>query len=318
MSANVRQIILVGLGTAGTTHLEVLEDVPGADVIAAVDKNITEPVWFAKKEIPVFQSVRDASATRAVDADLVVIATPTPTHYEVHNEVLRYLPATEILVEKPAASALNAARRMLQPSDRKPTSVALHMAFAPEVTWAVEMADIKRSQLGAIAAIESWSADPYQVDLEVAEERLCNSWLDSGINALSVINRFAEIVSRKSIRQFDGPSEFECILACESSDSDFDALIFTSWDAVDSARSTRIRYESGAELVMDHNAVAGYLKEAGQITDRFSMGGLSIGGAGRRASHYSAMYTSWLVHKEPIASPETLLRLHSLLLMPFC
>jgi hypothetical protein len=43
----------------------------------------------------------------------------------------------------------------------------------------------------------------------------------------------------------------------------------TSWHVTDPAKTTRIRYRSGAELVMDHTAVAAYLVADGHITDAF-------------------------------------------------
>jgi hypothetical protein len=44
------------------------------------------------------------------------------------------------------------------------------------------------------------------------------------------------------------------------------ALIVTSWHVTDPAKTTTITYESGAQLTLDHTAVAGYLTAGHQLT----------------------------------------------------
>jgi hypothetical protein len=63
---------------------------------------------------------------------------------------------------------------------------------------------------------------------------------------------------------------------------------------------------------MDHNAVSGYLKEDGSITEIFG----TDGSVARRESHYRALYKHWLADKDSVFSPEDSMRLHELLLEP--
>jgi hypothetical protein len=160
----------------------------------------------------------------------------------------------------------------------------------------------------------SWSADPYQEDLSSAQARLGNSWIDSGINALSVIERFVTPVERRSLRQLGEPSwsTFEGRFTCEFDGGRVEGNVLTSWRVTDAARSTRIRYTSGAELVLDHHAVAGYLLRDGRVAEVFG----SDGAVPRRDTHYQALYRWWLVERRPVFPRRTVARLHDLLLRP--
>jgi predicted dehydrogenase len=304
-------ILLVGVGEAGKTHLEVLEQIPSLSVVATVDTNASRSVTFRNRNLPVYKSTLEAS--RRHDPDVVVIATPTHTHAQLCDEVIKNFPALTILVEKPAADDIIDAQRLLDGrGGTVPVNVALHMAFAPEVCWGANLVRARISDLGVPISIQSWSGDPHQSDLVSAESRFGTSWIDSGINSLSVIERFARTIGRRSLRRLGQPSHstFEGIFTCESETGQVEATVLTSWNVTDSTRSTRVRYSSGAEVVMDHHAVAGYLIEDSRVTEVFG----SDGSIPRRASHYKALYQWWLVDNNPIFLPETTLRLHNLLL----
>jgi predicted dehydrogenase len=268
-------------------------------------------VTFRGRGIPVYPTVQDARADH--NPDMIVVATPTPTHAAVCDHVAEAFPSACVLVEKPAAATLTDARRVLgEIGHQQPVKVAYHMSFSPEVVWAVEVARTRADSLGAPVAIEASFSDPYQDEPESARSRFGSSWIDSGINALSVAHRFAEPIERRSLRQLskDPESVFEARLACQVDDDVIDALLLTSWHVTDAAKTTRIRYAFGAELVMDHTAVAGYLVQDGAIGAVFG----SDRSIPRRERHYRALYQRWLVEGKPIISPEASLRLHDLLL----
>jgi predicted dehydrogenase len=311
MPAAGHKILIAGLGEVASTHLKALEQIPGADVIAGVDIAPRPALTFRGHPVPVYTTARDAAAHH--EPDVAVIATPTPAHAAVCTEIAGCFPAARILVEKPAASTLPQARHVLEDiGGRQSVDIAYHMAFSPEVTWGMQVTG--SGGLGAPVAIQASFADPYQEHFGAAAATLGNSWIDSGINALSVISRFAEPASRTSLRRIsDIPqSVFEARITCLAGSNELDALILTSWHVSDPAKTTRIRYSSGAELVMDHTAVAGYLVKDKQIA--------AVCGSdrtiARRERHYLALYGWWLTEGNKIMPPETSLRLHELLLRP--
>jgi len=307
------QILIAGLGEVAQTHLRVLEQTPGADVVAGLDIAARPEMTFRGHTAPLYRTPEDAAAHH--DPDVVVIATPTPTHATVCGQITACFPAARILVEKPAASDLRGARHVLMDiGSRQPVDVAYHTAFAPEVSWGDETVRASADDLGSPVAVEAYFTDPHQDDFHATSQRLGNSWLDSGINALSVLTRFVQPVKRSSLRRIGEPSRsvFEAHLICQAAGSELDALILTSWHVNDRAKTTRIRYSSGAELVMDHTAVAGYLTRNGRVAAIFG----SDRTIPRRERHYLALYRWWLSEGNPIMPAETSIRLHELLLQP--
>jgi predicted dehydrogenase len=312
VSGSARKVMVVGLGAAGLVHAKALEEFAQVTVIAGIDTDRSRILTFRERQVPVYPGVFDATSDN-LDPDVVIIATPTPAHAEVCDEVAEYFPKATILLEKPAADNPGDAQRIIEGiGGKQAVSIAYHMAFSPEVSWALEQAHKRTDHLGRPTLIESWHADPYQPELASAKARLGSSWIDSGINALSVIERFSKIIKRTSFRQIGeaNKSEFEGTFLCAAGDEDLTAVVLTSWHSTAPARTTRIRYSSGAELVMDHAAVAGYLLEGGTLSANFG----SDGSTPRREAHYKAMYKSWLIDGEQTFPKETSLRLHRLLL----
>jgi predicted dehydrogenase len=306
-------VLLVGLGAIGQTHARALEFAAEsgrpADVVAGVDVDGARTLRFRGADRPVYPSLRAASEAHL--PAIVVIATPTGSHAAVCEQAAACFPQARLLVEKPAAATLGDARRILSEiGGMQPVDVAYHTSVAPEVTWGQQA--LSARQPGALLAAESFFADPYYDDFERASATLGNSWLDSGINALSVLARFAAIVGRESLRRIgtERQSVFEARLSCNRDGPPADALLVTSWHAADPAKTTRLRYASGIELLMDHTAVAAYLLRDGRIEAAFG----ADRSIPRRDRHYRALYQRWLAQGRPTLPPETSLHLHELLL----
>jgi predicted dehydrogenase len=303
------EVLIVGLGVAGRTHLRVLEQIHGVQVTACVD--ISEQSSREFRARPLYKTVREAADHH--DPDVVVIATPTPTHAVICTEVADAFPAAKILVEKPAADNLSDARRMLTDIGQRQTlDVAYHMSFSPEVAWGIRLTQANAEELGIPVAAEAFFTDPYQDNVDSARSRLGSSWMDSGINSLSVLSRFVTPIRRKSLRRIGGEqrSTYEAHVTCRSGGREFDAVILTSWRVTDAAKFTRISYLSGATLVMDHTAVAGYLIQNGKVAEIFG----SNQSMPRSVRRYHALHEWWLIDGNPIMSTGNSLHLHELLL----
>jgi len=151
-------------------------------------------------------------------------------------------------------------------------------------------------------------ADPYQERYEQARASLGSSWIDGGINSLSIISRFADPLERESLRRIGGEraSVFEARVSCRAGERDLTALILTSWHVTDSAKTTRITFQSGARLVLDHTAVAGYLITDGRVAEVYG----SDRSIPRRDRHYLALYDWWLTGGSPVLPAPASLRLH--------
>ncbi|MEV4105415.1 Gfo/Idh/MocA family oxidoreductase [Nonomuraea sp. NPDC049649] len=292
-------VLMVGLGAVARTHLKVLADLPQVEVIAGVDPFPPERMTFRGLELPVAATLQEVTGTPT----LVVIATPTSTHSTLCHQARELFPQAAILVEKPAADDLTEAAKLLSDG----VEVAFHMAYAPEVLWGEQV--VRTHELGPVREIHSWFADPYASDLETARERFTSSWIDSGINALSVLTRFCDPLERISLRRLN-ESTYETRVRCTSGSDPFEALILTSWQVTDAARRTTLRFASGAELLLDHHAVAAYLTQSGQIAEVFG----TDGSVPRRESHYINLYRQLLVDRRPLMPSEQSSLLHDVLL----
>jgi len=292
-------VLMVGLGAVARTHLNVLADMPQVELIAGVDPSPPEPITFRGLDLPVAATLHEVTETPT----LIVIATPTSTHSTLCHQARELFPQAAILVEKPAADDLAEAAKLLSDG----VEVAFHMAYAPEVLWGEQM--VRTHDLGPVREIQAWFTDPYAADLSTARERFTSSWIDSGINALSVLTRFCDPLERLSLRQLN-ESTYEARVRCASGGDPFEALIVTSWQVTDAARRTTLRFASGAELLLDHHAVAAYLTQSGQIAEVFG----TDGSIPRRESHYINLYRRLLVDCRPLMPSEQSILLHTLLL----
>lgn len=303
VSAPARErVLIVGIGEVARTHLAVLATADGATVVGGVDPMVRDAVDFRGRELPVYPSL---NAAADLAPTLVVVATPTPTHADVCAAVADMFPGVAIMVEKPAADSLADARRLLGDRVRFPRLwVAYHLRYAPEVAWGLAVA--RSAGIGKPIRARSVLTDPYEAQFPGAAARFGSSWLDSGINALSVLDRFVELTERLSLRGLGErhQSIFEGRFGCRSG---IEAMVMTSWHVSAAAKTTVVEYSSGATLVMDHTAVAGYLVDNGRIADVFG----SDGSVDRRYSHYLALYREQLGAGGPC---EDDLRLHELLL----
>ncbi|OGR90804.1 MAG: hypothetical protein A2V88_02330 [Elusimicrobia bacterium RBG_16_66_12] len=112
-SSKIR-VAVVGAGKMGTYHAKLLGKTPEVDLVGVCDTN----VW--KAQLAAWQSntvaIRDyRDVLGRVDA--MVIAVPTPLHYEVGKAALEA--GAHVLIEKPLASSVDEAKELLALSESK-------------------------------------------------------------------------------------------------------------------------------------------------------------------------------------------------------
>ncbi len=212
--------------------------------------------------------------------DAVVVATPTPTHADVVADVRRRW-SGRIVVEKPAATTPAGVRRLLGDD---PVDLVYHAAFAPEVEWAVVRSPRWVTEHGPIVRVDQRFADPYATDVGRATATLGDSWVDGGINALSVAMRLVDLVERRRLTTVpDLVSTFEAELTTADG---AEVRVTTSWAATEPSKRTDIRFADGAHLVLDHQATQGRLGD-----EWFA----SPGPPGRLVQHYIGCFTRLFV-----------------------
>jgi len=92
------QAAVIGAGAFGRNHVRVLSHMPGIELCAIVDSELSRAQQLAdeygSKALPDFASIIG-------NVDAAIIATPTSTHYEVASALLES--GIDVLVEKPIA-----------------------------------------------------------------------------------------------------------------------------------------------------------------------------------------------------------------------
>ena len=141
---------------------------------------------------------------------------------------------------------------------------------------------------GAVVRIACSFFDPYiRMDLERRRGYL-SSWIDTGINALSLVDLLVDLRgTRTPDRLADGLDTWRAVIEFESGGRPGTGAILTSWQAADSAKSSVLRFADGAQLILDHTACAAWLEGAGGAVEFYAM----EEGLSRRTAHYLNMFT---------------------------
>jgi predicted dehydrogenase len=127
----VVRIIVVGLGPMGLVHTSILNSLPGASVVAAVDKEASI-LSAAKAMVRGIDLESDLEAAlRDHEFDAVYVCTPVVSHAALVKEVLRANRSAAVFVEKPLASSLHEADELvgLANATSNRTMVGFHNRF---------------------------------------------------------------------------------------------------------------------------------------------------------------------------------------------
>ena len=296
------RIAVVGLGQAAAFSIAALREVPGVQMVGGVDPAGSLAVAKLDADAPVYESVAAMPTTRL---DLVVVATPTPTHVAVCRQLLqRVPPPPRILCEKPLATDSHAAESLFALAATRGVrlEVLFHYAFSPEVLWTRARWEAIRGEHGSVVSFESHFRDP-KPDLGAAARVLGSSWVDSGVNAISVLARFVQL---ENLVRFQGDVESGWgEVRFRSGDSVAVGRIETTWTAKEVVKVTQLALADGTMVTLDHLSQTARLGEQtlfeGPTTTRPEL------------TRYAAMLGRYLSDDADVFEPDLMLRLHAVL-----
>ncbi|KOV36827.1 hypothetical protein ADK60_05830 [Streptomyces sp. XY431] len=285
------RIGLVGVGIIAETHLAVLAERPDVQLEFTVDPRAVAPVVFRGRPAPHYGDL-----VRALDEhrpDLVVLATPTETHAEL-TELTLLRSTARVLVEKPLVhdrAALEALRDLDGKADvRGRVFTAHHFAFSPEVDWAAELL-AAHPEWGPVTTVTSAFYDPYVLRGAEAFASYVSSWMDSGVNQLSMLTRFVELAGLTSAEHMDGGASAWCTVGFRSRGETGSARLRSSWlTGASSKESCLLLGRSGVEVWIDHTAMTGFAVREGELLASFG----NDGRTGRKVAHYRPLYADLL------------------------
>jgi D-galactose 1-dehydrogenase len=257
------RLALVGFGHISQFQLRALELVNLFELCAVCDldpaKQATSPAGT-----PFFTS--QAAMLDSVEVDAVLVSTPNHTHYQVARQAL--VAGRHVLLEKPATATLAELDelRQLARANNLLLTVAFHSSFGKEVLWFLEQHGAGLSaQLGPLTSFRSTFYDPYLSGgtLLPRATSLGGSWVDSGINALSVLARFiaAEtfVLEDSAFTRLPtlGVSDIQANVCFRFSTDGHDragwGLIESNWTQGVSLKITRLFYGASKQTIVLHH-----------------------------------------------------------------
>ena len=110
------RIAVIGAGAFGSNHLRVLNELPQAALVAAVEPDLIRAAAAGEQfHIPVFPSL-EAALCADLALEAAIVAVPTMHHCHVASQLLAA--GIDCLVEKPLAASLDEADQMIALADR--------------------------------------------------------------------------------------------------------------------------------------------------------------------------------------------------------
>jgi predicted dehydrogenase len=289
------QVGLLGHGVIGRVHHRVLDAHPAVHVAfvadpvetlvaASTDRSTRGLERAAEGGVAHYPALRDALAAGEAP-DLVVVATPTDTHLEVAGEALQATRAV-VLSEKP----LSRDPRQLAVFEGRHQEhlgrlrVVNHFAFSPEIDWGVSV--VAKRQWPAPTSVFSAFNDPYMSKSELQRSSYVSSWVDSGSNQMSFLERFVDgIVLDTHTADNEGSRSVTTAHYVGGR-----ATMTSNWWTGDSSKQTSMRWDERNELYLDHTSMTAWAIVDGQVSEHFG----HSGAVDRKTAHYAAMYRAML------------------------
>ncbi len=263
---DIAKLAIIGLGQSTVPQLAAKKELPNFEFRYFSDKDIkSQEKELGYKKEQFFTNYKKMLLVKDIDA--VVIATELKNHYYQAKDVLNA--GKNLLLEKPATSNLNQLRELIQLAGKKKLCFvcSLHAAFDETINWILDKKNIaflenKYGWTNELLQIKCDFFDPYLFERTPHKHRfysLHDSWLDSGINALSVVNRFVNsenILYRKSTFQMCAdPNYMNTIIDAEvdySFNETGNIYIHTSWNKNINKKTTTLTNSKNMEMKLDH------------------------------------------------------------------
>ena len=299
---------IVGLGMIAKLHVQALEQIEDVEVIGGTDVQAGRTLSYMGKHLPVYANIDDLLDR---SPSTVIVATPTPTHYDIYRKLATHgKRPSKVIIEKPLGSSFEQVNGILGTGEGMDVIGVYHAAHAPEVLWAMENALSWQEAYGAFSGYVASFADPYRDRGSAGGRVYVNSWLDSGINALSVAYRFLRITAVGQLAILDERSSaFEASLRFLISGIERTGMIRTSWGVSVPEKQSILRLGEETHLYLDHQHVAGFLRRGDRILEEFKY----AGPVPRLQLHYQNAFSSIFINKSGYYAADESRLLHALL-----
>lgn len=287
-------VAIVGLGHVAEHQISAIQHCKDVELIAGCD---SDPARFSilDQSVATYTDIDRLLETRSLD--VVIIASPNRLHVDHGIKVMES--GKWLLMEKPLAETASEFSRFdgVRQALGSRCSVALHAAHGKEVEWFCEHESSPIRMVGPLVGFDARFYDPYFRDGEVLRQALSlgGSWIDSGINALSVIERLIDTdllkvtdsrmtrIASVQCTEVQGTVDFEW----ESSGEFGFGSIDTNWTLGRNSKSTICRFAGDeSSYRLDHSEQRVTQQRGNRTTELYA----NSNGLPRLTNHYIGVF----------------------------
>lgn len=255
-----RSLGLIGIGHIAEHQIAALACSNAWRLVGACDMR-AERRSLLPDGVPFFTSTDQLF--RNADMDLVLVSTPNLTHYDIGKSVLSA--GRNLLLEKPCCHTRSGMQELVSMARVRGLffSVAMHASQASDLLWFIENHGRWGLSLSDLAGFEAGFFDSLIEGgrLAASAASLGDSWVDSGINAISVISALVppDCLAVAEAR-FTNVAVGECRYPQANVTIEFEmegrrgrGTIETNWALGINRKHTRLRFRDGREVLLDHS-----------------------------------------------------------------
>lgn len=179
----MKKVGIIGLGTITEYYLAGLKNSNILELTAVCDTLINSVSKKYYEEYPFYLDYKEMISKEGLD--YIIISTPPKSHFEIAKYALEN--NVNVIVEKPATTNLNDLQFLnnLANENNLIFEVMYHWQNGSEVIKFNELYDKEK-----ISEIHTTVLDPYssdEINIDEAKVKLLGTWIDSGVNILSMI-----------------------------------------------------------------------------------------------------------------------------------
>lgn len=261
----MKSIGIIGLGTVFEYQLQALEKMQDIYRVTDVYDQNEQTMHKLSSDTTCLKNAHAIVRHKSLDSflksncDSVLISVPLQLHYDIALQCLNA--GKNVLLEKPAVTEYFLLEHLYQVANynHRILQIAYHASFGCDIEWylkqkkdnpAWEMAE-------KISEIRMGFFDPYIKNgiLDSQKIHLGGSYIDSGVNELSVLDRLVDlsechVISHKTERIQNCVSASETILKC----GEINVILETGWNRELNQKNCFLKCADGqGEIVLDHS-----------------------------------------------------------------
>lgn len=264
------RLAIVGCGTISHTYIQALAALGDSFEITALYDIHPEKAIALKLPGAVLCKDMDALISRA-DVDCVIISTPLHTHTRLAEQCLQG--KKHVLMEKPAALSVEEIDHLFALAAQMGVvfHVAFHASMGVDIDWYLQQFGNTDSPFSPnnIRRLECGFFDPYLTDgvMDADKKALGGSYIDSGVNILSVCHRLMPATELVLRSHNDKQTADGVVYRSETvyGNQQTTLVMRTGWDLGLNRKRTLLHFHgTDQQILLDHTGQAVWQIVAGE------------------------------------------------------